>query len=166
MTEKITVEEVKERARELMLKGYHCGPSVLQVIWESFDLGDRDILWTCTSFVGGIGGQQDTPCGAVSAAAVCLGLIHRESSMEKEATKRARQRARQNAAEFVYLFREKFGGIACSSLLGIDFSKPGEYKKFLESKVWKDKCMKYVEFTIEKLLEFEERKRRVNADGS
>ena len=95
-----------------------------------------------------------------------MGLIHREPSMEKEATKRARKRARQNAAEFVYLFKEKFGSIECGSLLKVDFSKPGEYKKFLESKVWKDKCMKYVEFTIEKVLEIEERKRRVNADGA
>jgi C_GCAxxG_C_C family probable redox protein len=137
MTEKISVEEAKERARELMLKGYHCGPSVLQVIWESFDLGDREVLWTCTSFVGGISGQQDAPCGAVNAAVVCLGLIHRDVSMEKEATKRARQKARQNAAEFVRLFRNEFGSITCGSLIGTDFTKPGEYKKFLESDVWK-----------------------------
>lgn len=166
MTEKISVEEVKERVRELMMKGYHCGPSVLQVLWESLDLGGREVLWTCTSFVGGIGGQQDAPCGAVSAATVCSGLIHRDTSMEKEATKRARRKARRDAAEFVHLFREEFGTIVCGSLLGVDFVKPGEYKKFLESNVWKDKCMKYVEFAVEKLLEFEERERMAKANGS
>jgi hypothetical protein len=38
----------------------------------------------------------------------------------------------------------------------MDFSKPGEYQKFLESGIWKDKCERYVEFMIEKLYELEE----------
>lgn len=95
----------------------------------------------------------------MSASAVCLGLMHREPVGEKREAKRARNTARQNAAEFVYLFREEFGNIACGSLLGIDFSKPGEYKNFLQSNIWKDKCMKYAQFAVEKLLGFEERKR-------
>ena len=37
----------------------------------------------------------------------------------------------------------------------MDFSKPGEYQKFLESGIWKDKCVKYVEFMIDKLYELE-----------
>jgi hypothetical protein len=40
----------------------------------------------------------------------------------------------------------------------MDFSKPGEYQKFLESGIWKDKCEKYVEFMIEKLYELEDDK--------
>jgi hypothetical protein len=32
---------------------------------------------------------------------------------------------------------------------------PGEYQRFLESGIWKDKCTKYVEFMIEKLYELE-----------
>ncbi|MBN1572178.1 MAG: C_GCAxxG_C_C family protein [Deltaproteobacteria bacterium] len=128
-------------------------------MWESFDFGDMDILWTCTPFVAGIGGQQDAPCGAVSAGAVCLGLIHRETGGKKEEVKLARHRARQNAAEFVNLFRQEFGNITCSSLIGIDFSKPGEYKRFLDSKIWVDKCMKYAQFTVEKLIGLIEKKR-------
>jgi hypothetical protein len=38
----------------------------------------------------------------------------------------------------------------------MDFSKPGEYRKFLDSGIWKDKCIKYVEFMVEKLYGFEE----------
>ena len=48
--------------------------------------------------------------------------------------------------------------ITCRGLLGLDFSKPGEYQKFLESGVWKEKCEKYVQYTIEKLYEFEDEK--------
>ena len=122
-------------------------------------MGDEEMLWTCTSFIGGIGGQQEAPCGVVNASAVCLGLVHRVPNTEKKAAKRARHTARQNAAEFVYLFREEFGSIECGHLLGVDFSKPGEYKNFLESDIWQDKCMKYAQFAVEKLFDFEERKR-------
>jgi hypothetical protein len=37
----------------------------------------------------------------------------------------------------------------------MDFSKPGEYQKFLKSRIWKDKCEKYVAFMIEKLYKLE-----------
>ncbi len=37
----------------------------------------------------------------------------------------------------------------------MDFSKPGEYQRFLESGIWKDRCEKYVEFMIERLYEIE-----------
>jgi len=50
------------------------------------------------------------------------------------------------------------GDITCRSLLGLDFSKPGEYQKFLESGVWKDTCERYVQYVIEKLYEFENEK--------
>ena len=40
----------------------------------------------------------------------------------------------------------------------MDFSKPGEYQKFLESGTWKDKCEKYVEFMIDKLYDLEDDK--------
>ena len=46
-------------------------------MWETYDLGNEDMLWAAIAFNGGIGGQQQAPCGAVSASVVCLGLRHR-----------------------------------------------------------------------------------------
>ena len=40
----------------------------------------------------------------------------------------------------------------------MDFSKPGVYKEFLDSGIWKEKCEKYVEFMIDKLYALEEDK--------
>ena len=59
------------------------------------------------------------------------------------------------SAKIVAQFNRQFGEITCQGLIGMDFSKPGEYQKFLESGIWKDKCKKYVEFMIEKLYEVE-----------
>jgi hypothetical protein len=53
-------------------------------------------------------------------------------------------------------FTKQFGNITCRGLLRLDFSKPGEYQKFVESGVWKDTCEKYGRYVIEKLYEFED----------
>ena len=126
-------------------------------MWEAYELGDEDMLWTCIAFNGGIGGQQQAPCGPVSASTVCLGLRHRCSLAEKEKAKQARLDARQDASELVKSFTEKFGTIICRDLVGLDFSKPGAYRQFLESGIWQEKCDNYVQFAIEKLYELDER---------
>ncbi len=46
-------------------------------MWEAYELDNEDLLWAAIAFSGGIAGQQQAPCGAVSASAVCLGLRHR-----------------------------------------------------------------------------------------
>ena len=51
-----------------------------------------------------------------------------------------------------------WSGIPFMGGIGMDFSRPGEYQKFLESGIWKDKCEKYVTFMIEKLYELEDDK--------
>ena len=92
----------------------------------------------------------------VSASAVCLGLRHRCALNDKERAKQARHAVRTFAAKIVAEFNRHFGDITCQRLIGIDFSKPGEYQKFLESGIWQDKCEKYVEFMIDRLYELED----------
>jgi C_GCAxxG_C_C family probable redox protein len=124
-------------------------------MWEACDLGNEDFLWAGIPFMGGISGQQQAPCGAVSAAAVYLGLRHRCSLQDKEKAKQARNIIRHHAGELVKDFNHQFGNIICKDLLGIDFSKPGEDLNFRSSVRGGEKCEKYVQFVIEKLYEFE-----------
>ena len=128
-------------------------------MWEAYELGNEDLLWAGTAFNGGIGGQQQAPCGAIPSGAVCLGLRHRCPPEDKQKAKQARLDARQDASELVSSFAKKFGAINCIDLLGIDFSNPGGYQKFQESGISKDKCDNYVQFVIEKLYELDERRR-------
>jgi len=106
--------------------------------------------------MGGIGGYQNAPCGVVSAAALCLGLRHRCPLSDKARAKQARHAVRTFSAKIVTEFNRHFGNITCQGLIGVDFSKPGEYQRFLKSGIWKDKCEKYVEFMIDKLYELED----------
>ena len=126
-------------------------------MWDTYELGNEDMLWSGIAFNGGIGGQQQAPCGAISASAVCLGLHHCCPLSEQDMAKQARLNARKDASEVVRSFEEKFGTIICRDLLGLDFSKPGAYRQFLESGIWKEKCDKYIQFIIEKLYELDEK---------
>jgi len=132
-------------------------------MWESYGLENEDMLWTCIAFNGGIAGQQAAPCGAVSASVVCLGLRHCCPLAEKQRAKQERLDAREDASELVKSFTEEFGAITCRDLVGLDFSQPEVYRRFLESGVWKDKCEKYVQFVIEKLYELDEKRSVVRA---
>lgn len=127
-------------------------------MWEAYGIENEDILWTCIAFNGGIAGRQAAPCGAVSAATVCLGLRHRWPLTDKPRAKQERLDAREDAHELVGDFAEKFGAITCRELIGMDFSQPEVYRQFLESGLWKDKCLNYVQFVIEKLYELDEKR--------
>jgi C_GCAxxG_C_C family probable redox protein len=127
-------------------------------MWEAYGLENEDILWTCVAFLGGVAGEQSGPCGAVSASAVCLGLRHRCPLADKQRAKHERFSARGEAGQLVQSFKERFGTIACLDLVGVDFSQPGEYHRFQEEDIWKDKCHRYVEFVIEKLYELDEKR--------
>jgi len=130
-------------------------------MWEAYELGNEDFLWSCIAFNGGIAGQQQAPCGAISAAAVCLGLYHRCSLADRQRAKQSRLDARQEANKLVGAFTEKFGTIICHDLIGIDFSRPEEYRRFQESNISQEKCDKFVQFIIEKLYEFDEKQSSV-----
>ena len=127
-------------------------------MWEAYDLENEDFLWAGIPFLGGIGGFQNAPCGVVSSAAICLGLRHRSPLEDKERAKQARHAIRSFSANLVTEFNRAFGDITCRGLIGMDFSKPGVYKEFLESGTWKDKCETYVEFMIDRLYRLEKDK--------
>jgi hypothetical protein len=124
-------------------------------MWDAYGMQNEDFLWAGIPFLSGISGHQQAPCGAVSAAAVSLGLRHRHPLADKPGAKQARTRIRNHAAQFIRDFTVQFGDIACGNLLGIDFSKEGEYKRFRSSGIWKDKCENYVQYTIERLYALE-----------
>ena len=109
------------------------------------------MLWASTAFNGGIAGQQKAPCGAVSSAAVCLGLRHRCPADDKERARQAREAARRDASLFVRRFLDDFGAVSCGDLLGVDLGDPEQAQRFRGSEMPRDKCDNYVKFAIRQL---------------
>jgi len=156
MRMKLSLDEAKAQASAFMSKGYHCGPAVLQVMLGSYGLKNEELLWAGIPFMSGISGNQQAPCGAVSAAAVALGLRHACPLSDKPSAKQARNLIRQQTDRFIKDFSARFGDITCRALLRIDFSIEGEYDRFKASNIWKDKCETYVQYAVERLYAFED----------
>jgi C_GCAxxG_C_C family probable redox protein len=151
---KLTLEEAKKKVLEYMSLDYHCGPSVLKTMLDAYGLKD-DLLWAGTVFRGGIAGQQQCPCGAVSGSSIALGLRHRTSAGSKEKKEKAREAACNDAAELVKSFQEKYGAVTCIGLLGVDFADEAAIKIARENNLLGHKCLNLVQFAIEKLYEME-----------
>ena len=126
-------------------------------MWEAFELKNEDFLWASTVFQGGIAGQQQATCGAVSSAAVCLGLRHRCSLADKEKVLQAKKGAFDDAAELVRSFIEKYGALTCIGLVEVDLSDEATAKKAIEAGILK-KCDDQIQWVIEKLYELDERR--------
>ncbi len=155
---KLTLDEAKSRVLQYMRQNYHCGPSVLKTMMEAYGLKDEDLLWAGTAFRGGIAGQQQCPCGSVSASTIALGFRYRCSAKDRGKAEKAREAASKDAAELVMSFQEKFGAVTCIGLLGVDFTNEEAMKKAIERDLFKDKCHNYVQFAIEKLYELESKR--------
>ncbi len=125
-------------------------------MWEAYGLKNEDFLWAGVAFRGGIGGQQQATCGAVSASALALGLRHRRSLADKGKAEKSRNAANEDAGELVRSFIQKFGAVTCFGLTGVDFSDKEAAKQAIDSGLLK--CEQQVQFVIEKLYELDEKR--------
>ena len=157
MKYKMTLEEVKNRALDLMHHGNDCGPSVMQVMCETSGF-DQELFWAGFPLYGGIAGQQRATCGAVAASAVYLGLRHRMSLTDKEAVARERKIIEKEANGLAGEFIKKFDTTICLELVKLDLSIPENWKKYEEENITARTCDLFVNFVMEKLYEIEEKR--------
>lgn len=121
---------------------------------EAYGWKNEDLQWASAALWGGIAGQQGGTCGAVSTAAVCLGLRHRRPPEDKEAVARAHEAACNEAGEMAREFVEKFGALSCIELLGMDISDQESFKRAKQTGVL-DRCDDFLRFVVGKLYELE-----------
>jgi C_GCAxxG_C_C family probable redox protein len=125
-------------------------------MWEAYGLENEDMLCASIAFRGGIAGQQQATCGALSSAAVCLGLRHSQPLADEKERMKVGDAVSDKARELADAFVEKFGAVACIDLVGVDFSDEEAEKKAMESGIIEEKCHNQVRFVIEKLYELDE----------
>ena len=125
-------------------------------MWEAYGLGNESMLWASMGLRGGIAGQQRASCGALSSAAVCLGLRHAHPLADELQADNAKDKVYSKARELADAFVDKFGAAACIDLVGVDFSDEAARKKANESGLIEEKCHNYIRFVIEKLYELDE----------
>ena len=139
-----------EKARRLFTEGYNCAQAVLCAFEDVTELDRETAAKLSSSFGGGLGRMREV-CGAVSGAAMVLGLVHGYSDPENYEAKKAHY---QLIRDFAQRFREKNGSIICKELLsGTDATVGGDPEKRSETYYKKRPCPELVAQAAEILEE-------------
>ena len=94
-------------------KGYNCAQSVLLAFGDVTGLDEKTASALSSSFGGGLGRLREV-CGAVSGAAMVLGLVKGYSDPDDREAKKAHY---ARVREFAERFKEQNGSIVCRELL-------------------------------------------------
>ncbi len=133
----------------------NCAQSVFAAF--SSDLGlDEKTAYNITQAFGG-GMHVNSVCGAVTGAYMTLGLAN---PITPENARRNYEKIETLRNEFNRRFKEIYGSINCTDLLGYDITKPEEAAKARESDIFTAKCPNFVRDAakiLEDLLELPEK---------
>ena len=137
---------------EIAAEDYHgkfnCAQSVMAVFCEDYGLDEKTALRLAAAFGGGchFGGT----CGAVLGAAAVIGLKYGNDVHDMDKYNYNRERVR----EFMTAFKERFGSVECSELLGIDMEDVGGRDKAREKGLFQTQCTEYIRSAAEILEDF------------
>ena len=126
-----------EKARALFMEGYNCAQAVLMAFDDVTGLDKDTAAKIASSFGGGLGRMREV-CGAVSGAAMVLGLAKGCSNPEDNEAKKAHYKL---IREFADRFRQENGSIICRELLaGVGATAGGDPEKRTEAYYKKRPC--------------------------
>jgi C_GCAxxG_C_C family probable redox protein len=141
-----------EKAEKLFYEGYNCAQSVLLAFEDLTGLDTKTAAMLSSSFGGGLGRMREV-CGAVSGAAMVLGIVRGYSDPDDREAKKAHYRLVQ---DFCARFSEKNGSIICRELLsGVKTTENGIPEKRTEEYYKKRPCpflVKNAAEILEKLI--------------
>lgn len=139
-----------ERARELFLddRNLHgCAETTFVVLAEAFDLSAGADPAAAMALNGGVAYSGGT-CGAITGAALAVGLLAGRRIADHAAAKRA---ARLVTARLIDEFAGEHGAVECRRLVGVDLRTKAGHRAFIESGAWRDGCMRQIEFAVRRL---------------
>jgi C_GCAxxG_C_C family probable redox protein len=135
------------RARALFLDDanlYGCAECTLIALASAFRLPGAEDSSAAMALNGGIAYSGST-CGAVTGAAVALGRLAATRVADHVQAKRVARRLTQ---ALMASFEAEFGATTCRALLGLDISTEAGHQAFIDSGVWRDACLRQVEFVV------------------
>lgn len=113
-------EERILKARELFLQGYNCSQSVFCAYAEDYGIPLELALRVSASFGGGFARMRET-CGALSGAAMLVGMEEGQTRPDDPQQKQKNYRIVQEMAQ---QFKQMHGSTKCAELLGLRKNMP------------------------------------------
>lgn len=126
---------------------YGCAETVLLVLQQEFGIDDPTDGAAAMALNGGVAYSGGT-CGAITGAAIALGLLARERVGDRA---RAKRLARTLAASVVDDVVAVDGATDCRALTGVDLRAPGGHDAFIASGLWRRDCLRRLERVVDRL---------------
>ena len=150
MADPAGTEQSIELTRALFLRDdnyYGCAETSFVALQKIYGLPDAADSASAMVLNGGVA-YSGGVCGAISGAAMAVGRLAKERMDDHtEAKRTARTIIQQVMAEF----DAEFGSHNCSGLIHYDISTQEGHDDFIESGIWRDTCMKQLEFAVGRL---------------
>ncbi len=146
----MTRDEAVARARALFLDDanvYGCAETTLIVLKEAFGLPEPEDSSAALALNGGVA-YSGGICGAISGAAIAVGILAAQRIPSHAAAKRA---ARRIVARQMEEFRAEYGAVDCRTLLGREIRTPAQHRAFIADGAWRRTCMAQIEFVVARL---------------
>lgn len=142
--------EAIESARGYFLDERHvhgCAETTFVVLKTAYGLPDPTDPSAAMALNGGIAYTGAT-CGAITGAALAVGMLADRRIDDHREAKRA---ARLVVGDLMDAFLDAHGELDCRALTGYDLRAPGGHEAFIESGIWRDRCMRQIEFAVRRL---------------
>ena len=140
------------KAREYFLKGYSCSESVLISLAEEWHLPAGVTPRAGSALGGGVGASGEV-CGAITGAAVALGLYKGRDDITDEVGTERKKKLYMTMRKLNKAFTHKFGAVTCRQLIHLDLSDPDQLEIFKQCGKRKNLCTRFVAFVADWMTE-------------
>jgi C_GCAxxG_C_C family probable redox protein len=129
-----------EIASGYMKKGYNCAQSIMKAYASEVGMNEEDAIRMASVLGGGVG-RNGHICGAVSGAALIIGM---KFGTIDPVDFLAKEKAYNKANELLEKFSAENKSVLCKELIPYDMKNPAELKKAREAGVFVKQCPLYV----------------------
>ena len=126
---------------------FGCAETTFIVLKGAYGLDDPVDAGAAMALNGGIAYSGGT-CGAITGAALAVGMLAERRIDDHGAAKRV---ARNLVAGLMDAFVAEHGALDCRELTGYDLRAPGQHDAFMAAGVWRERCLRQVEFAVTRM---------------
>jgi len=126
---------------------FGCAETTFIVLKGAFGFEDPMDASAAMALNGGVA-YSGGVCGAISGAALAVGMLAERRIGDHRAAKRV---ARLLVASLMDAFVTEHGASDCRDLIGYDLRAPGEHEAFIAGGTWRERCMRQIEFAVTRM---------------
>ena len=126
---------------------FGCAETTFIVLKGAYGLDDPMDASAAMALNGGVA-YSGGACGAITGAALAVGMLAERRIDDHHAAKSV---ARRLIAGLMDDFLVVHGAVDCRDLIGYDLRAPGQHEAFIAGGIWRDRCMRQIEFAVTRM---------------